>query len=909
MSDKVSRRRRWLVPEVVQTSAMDCGPAVLKCLLAGYGIGIHYGRLREACQTGLDGTSIDTLEEVANRLGLSAEQVMLPPDQVLLPESKALPAILIVRLPDGATHFVLVWRRHGRLVQVMDPALGRRWMTCRQLIEDMYTHRQQVPAEAWREWAVSDEMLTPLRCRLQNLGLPRKAVQALIDDAVGKQHWRAIAGLDAAIRVVESLVRGGGLTRGATAERTLRSLLDLADKDSGEGSILPDRFWSVRPCQQADDEATNNDEAAGEQVWLSGAVLVRIHGRSAASSTNTESETTESLGRELDAALKEPESRPLLKVWGLLRGAGWTSLLFLVACMLLVAVGSVGEAILFRGILDLRRDLAIVEQRLLAIGGIALFGLALMLLEYRIGTGLYRLGRHLEIALRVEFLSKIPRLHDRYFQSRPTSDMAERGHSLHRVRMVPRSAGQFLRATATIVVTAAAIAWIEPTAAWLAMAAAVIAIGLPILFLPMLQGLDLRVRTHAGALTRFTFDALLGLAAVRAHVAHGAVSIEHEGLLVEWARASFRLLRWRVLVDGLQAFTGIGVAAWLLMMHASHTADATGVLLLAYWALNIPTLGEEIAQLVHQYPSYRNVTLRLLEPLGAPEEESHVVSKQDGEMSSEAVSIHLENVHVRAGGHVILDSLDVDIPPRSHVAVVGPSGAGKSSLVGLLLGWHHAAEGQVVVDGQPLDAVGLAALRKQTVWVDPAVQLWNQSMLENVLYGNSATGLDVVGDVVQQADLYDVLQRLPEGLQTPLGESGGLLSGGEAQRVKLARGFARSQPRLVILDEPFRGLERGKRRLMLERARERWRNATLICITHDVSETVDFPRVLVLDGGRLVEDGPPKELLEQPDSLFRTLFDAEESVRTGLWGSSAWRRIRLQSGRVVANNGEQGLSS
>jgi len=75
---------------------MDCGPAVLKCLLAGYGIDIHYGRLREACQTDLDGTSIDTLEEVANRLGLAAEQVMLPPVQVLLPESKALPALTLV---------------------------------------------------------------------------------------------------------------------------------------------------------------------------------------------------------------------------------------------------------------------------------------------------------------------------------------------------------------------------------------------------------------------------------------------------------------------------------------------------------------------------------------------------------------------------------------------------------------------------------------------------------------------------------------------------------------------------------------------------------------------------------------------------------------------------------------------
>jgi ATP-binding cassette subfamily B protein len=425
-------------------------------------------------------------------------------------------------------------------------------------------------------------------------------------------------------------------------------------------------------------------------------------------------------------------------------------------------------------------------------------------------------------------------------------------------------------------------------------------------------------------LTRFTFDALLGLSAIRAHGAQQAVSVEHENLLVEWARASHRLLRWRVIVDGLQTLAGITLAAWLLMTHASHTADATGVLLLAYWALNIPALGDEIALLVHQYPSHRNVALRLLEPLGAPEQESLAIGGGATTVGNDPVSIEaqcgpatratipaairLKNVGVRAAGHTILESLDLDIPAQSHVAIVGPSGAGKSSLVGLLLGWHQAASGQVQVDGQPLDGPRLAALRAQTVWVDPAVQLWNRSLLENLLYGNPGTGLDQVGHVVQQADLYDVLQRLPDGLQTPLGESGGLLSGGEGQRVKLGRGFARHGPRLVILDEPFRGLERERRRVLLDRARSLWRSATLICITHDVSETLEFPRVLVLDAGRLVEDASPQQLLARPDSLYRSLLDAEHAVRSGLWGSSVWRRLQLRSGRIAETAATEGTT-
>src|SRR5215813_9034511 len=126
MTASATRRgRRLFAAEVVQTSAMDCGPAALKCLLEGFGIHVSYGRLREACQTDVDGTSIDTLEEAAVQLGLEAEQIIVPVDHLLLPEAAALPAIVVVRLAR---------RRHGRVVQVMDPATGRHWPTCRSFL-------------------------------------------------------------------------------------------------------------------------------------------------------------------------------------------------------------------------------------------------------------------------------------------------------------------------------------------------------------------------------------------------------------------------------------------------------------------------------------------------------------------------------------------------------------------------------------------------------------------------------------------------------------------------------------------------------------------------------------------------------------------------------------------------------
>ena len=143
------RRRSW-VPEVVQTSAMDCGPAALTSLLEGFGLSVSYGRLREACQTDVDGTSIDTVEAIIVQLGLDAEQILVPVDHLLVPEAMALPAIVVVRRPNGATHFVVAWRRHGRVMQIMDPGTGRRWPTCRRFLDELYVHTQTLPAAAWR---------------------------------------------------------------------------------------------------------------------------------------------------------------------------------------------------------------------------------------------------------------------------------------------------------------------------------------------------------------------------------------------------------------------------------------------------------------------------------------------------------------------------------------------------------------------------------------------------------------------------------------------------------------------------------------------------------------------------------------------------------------------------------------
>jgi ATP-binding cassette subfamily B protein len=572
------------------------------------------------------------------------------------------------------------------------------------------------------------------------------------------------------------------------------------------------------------------------------------------------------------------------------------------------AAGIVFEALLLRGVMNIAGELRLVEQRLQALGYFLVFALALLLVEWRVAGGLLRLGRLLEVRLRTAFLSRLPRLNDRYFQSRPSSDMAERSHGLHDLRELPWLAGQLVRTVATLVLTVAAITWLDPASAPLAVAAGLAAVALPFAFRPQLLERDLRVRTHTGALTRFYLDALLGLVPVRAHAAERAVRREHEGLLVEWAHASLQLVRSVVGLEALVALAGFAAAGTLLLAHASRGLEPAGSLLLAYWALQLPILGDELALFVSQYPHYRNRVLRAVEPLGAPVESPprSATSPPHEPRPSDAhgVAIDLGSVAVRAAGQTILEGLDLRLEPGSHVAIVGASGAGRSSLMGLLLGWHRPAVGSLHVDGEALEGERLDRLRRETAWIDPSIQLWNRSLIENLLYGEGENGGLPLDELVRASDLVDVLPRLEEGLQTRLGGGGGLLSGGEGQRVRVGRAWRRQRARLALLDEPFRGLDRARRRTLLERARRHWSEATLLCITHDLEETRGFDRVLVLEGGRLVEDGNPSTLTGDPRSRYRALLDREREVREALWSDSKWRRLQLRDGQLLEAGSE-----
>jgi ABC-type bacteriocin/lantibiotic exporter with double-glycine peptidase domain len=877
---------------------MDCGPATLKSLLEGFGVPVSYGRLREACQTDVDGTSVDALEDVARQLGLDAEQVLVPIDHALLPQAQNLPAIAVVRLPGGASHFTVVWRRFGPWVQVMDPAAGRQWLPLASLERQLLVHQMNVPMDDWRGWALSADFAAPMQARLEGIGLSRGQAHKLLTQAQAHHQWFGLGALDACTRFVQSIVKDGGLSPGTQAAVLLGSLFHetLAAPDDIYHAV-PMSYWSVVP------QSSDNTQVA---LRAKGVVLVRVKGRllpdAASAHTNTEQAHP---SRELSAALAEPPMNPLRTAWRLLGQAGRLTPLAVLSVSLVAAAAVLMEMLLFRGLLDVIGTLGDATQRLGALLMLLAFGLILLGLEWPVMREAMRLGRQLEAQLRMALLDKLPRLSERYFQSRAVSDMAERGHSIHATRNLPGLAMQCVRTVADLGMTLLGLAWIDPACLRWAGPMVISALALPWLWRRWMSERDMRVRNQASALHTFCLDALLGLTPIRTHGAERAVRQQHEGLLVSWTRSTLSLVRVGLLTEGIQSALMLGMACMLLWGHFQRHGSATGAdLLLVYWVLKLPALGQWLVHLAQQISAQRNVMARLIEPLQAPQDESLPNADPNANPTTQATTARaglawrIEQGEVRAAGHTLLSDLNLQVAAGEHIAIVGPSGAGKSTLAALLLGLHRLSEGQLHVDGGAPTPLMPAHLRAHTAWIDPATQIWNRSLLDNLHSALPDGHNPALGPAIDAAQLRSVLRKLPQGLQTHLGEGGALLSGGEGQRVRLARALLQPHVRLVVLDEPFRGLDRIQRQTLLRELRQWWSGATLLCVTHDLSETLGFDRVLVIEDGRIVEDGPPATLIgatatSASPSRYRSMLEAEQAVHAELWQQPAWRRLQL----------------
>jgi ABC transporter fused permease/ATP-binding protein len=221
----------------------------------------------------------------------------------------------------------------------------------------------------------------------------------------------------------------------------------------------------------------------------------------------------------------------------------------------------------------------------------------------------------------------------------------------------------------------------------------------------------------------------------------------------------------------------------------------------------------------------------------------------------------------------VLDGLDLELRPGTVTALVGPSGAGKSTIAALLSRLYDPQGGRILLDGKDLRALDLDALRAEIGVVRQEPTLFATSIAENIRYGRLSASDEEVEQAARAANAHDFIRAFPEGYQTLVGERGVRLSGGQKQRVAIARALLKD-PRILVLDEATSALDAESEHLVQEALERLMRGRTTLVIAHRLSTVKAADRILVLDGGRAVQEGSHAELLAD-EGLYRRLVERQ----------------------------------
>ncbi|NNM59883.1 MAG: lipid A export permease/ATP-binding protein MsbA [Legionellales bacterium] len=262
------------------------------------------------------------------------------------------------------------------------------------------------------------------------------------------------------------------------------------------------------------------------------------------------------------------------------------------------------------------------------------------------------------------------------------------------------------------------------------------------------------------------------------------------------------------------------------------------------------------------------------------------VEKDNGKIELDRATGHIEYKHVTfrysQSPHEILHDISFNVPAGKCYALVGRSGSGKSTLVSLLPRFYDIEEGQLLIDGVDAFDITLADLRRQFALVSQHVILFNDTIAANITYGaheQELTDADIIA-AAQAAHAMEFIEKLPNGIHTRVGENGVLLSGGQRQRLAIARAILKNAP-ILILDEATSALDTESERYIQAALNEVMKNRTTLVIAHRLSTIENADCILVMDQGRIIEQGTHQELLAKRDHYYRlyTMHFEEQPIK------------------------------
>jgi len=430
-----------------------------------------------------------------------------------------------------------------------------------------------------------------------------------------------------------------------------------------------------------------------------------------------------------------------------------------------------------------------------------------------------------------------------------------------------------------VCVAIALIATVNPL---MALALVAVSAGLAaVIFVLARKGTPLHRAYAAGAaaVDGELVDVIANMGVVRAF---GATLREHRRIvdtvgveLTARRRSLIYLENLRLIHAGLTALLTAGLLAWGVAMWQAGHASAGDIVLICSLGFTIlhgtRDLAVALVDLTQQIARLEEATAALLVPHDLPDRADAVA------LLPGAGRVQFERVRFAyPGRRPVLNGLDLVIQPGQRVGLVGASGAGKSTVLALLQRFYDVQGGRILVDGQDITRVTQQSLREMVAVVPQDISMFHRSVLENIRYARPGATLAEVRAAATVARCRDFIEALPDGFDTMVGDRGVRLSGGQRQRLAIARALLKDAP-ILLLDEATSALDSESEQAIQVALDNLMRGRTVIAIAHRLSTLRNFDRIVVMDGGAVIDDGTPQELSHRPGP-YRELLRAQHQM-------------------------------
>jgi subfamily B ATP-binding cassette protein MsbA len=344
----------------------------------------------------------------------------------------------------------------------------------------------------------------------------------------------------------------------------------------------------------------------------------------------------------------------------------------------------------------------------------------------------------------------------------------------------------------------------------------------------------------------------------------------------EYYRLAMKGIKRMLILGSVTELIGVGVALFILYYAGRQVLD--GKLSFGAFALFMAAL----LSLIRPFKKLSQVNSIVQQAIAAVKriyeilDTRPLVKEAAGAESLPAVreKIVFRHVYFDYGDKPVLEDINLEVLLGSTVAVVGPSGVGKTTLVDLLPRFYDPVKGEILFDDRDIKRVTVKSLRDQIGIVTQETILFNDTVRANIAYGKPDASLAAVEDAATQAYARDFIMRLPQAYETVIGDRGTKLSGGEKQRIAIARALLKNPP-ILILDEATSQLDTESERIVQQALERLIQGRTVFVVAHRLSTVKSASQIVVLDKGRIIEQGSHQKLLEK-GGLYRRLYSMQE---------------------------------